>query len=62
MKPVYLNMKTSYGIETVDEFTREEGQSPKEFHKYVSQMISEYKASGMDVYRSSRCTNDWKNK
>ncbi len=60
-KPVYLNMKGCYGIETVDEFTREPEQSPKEFRQYVSKMVSEYHLAGMPVYKSSRCTNDWKN-
>jgi len=62
MKPVYLNMRTSSGIETVDEFAREEGQNPIEFRRYVSEMIEGYHLAGMKVYRSSRCTNDWKNK
>lgn len=62
MKLIYLNMKGSYGIETVDEFTREDNQSPKEFRKYVNEMVREYQLAGMDVYKSSRCTNDWKNK
>lgn len=60
MKTVYLNMKTSQGVETVDEFTRELGQDPKEFRKYVNQMIKEYNIAGMNVYKSTRCTNDWK--
>lgn len=59
---IYLNMKGSYGIETVDEFTQELNQSWREFRKYVSQMVSEYHLAGMNVYRSSRCTKDWKNK
>ena len=61
-KPIYLNMKTSNGVETVDEFSREVGQDPKEFRKYVSRMVSEYHLAGMGVYRSSRCTKDWSNK
>lgn len=60
-KAIYLNMKTAQGIETVDEFTREEKQAPKEFRAYVSQMVKEYHLAGMQVYRSSRCTKDWKN-
>lgn len=60
MGTVYLNMKTSEGVETVDEFTREKGQSPIEFRKYISQMIREYHIAGMNVYKSSRCTKDWK--
>jgi len=61
MKPIYLNMKSSQGVETVDEFSREVGQSPIEFRKYVSEMMREYQIAGMNVYKSSRCTNDWKN-
>lgn len=60
--PIYLNMRTSQGVETVDEFTRGPEQSPKEFRKYVSQMITEYRLAGMNVYRSSRCTKEWKSK
>ena len=55
-------MRTSQGVETIDEFTKEQTQSPKEFRVYVSQMIKEYKIAGMNVYKSSRCTNDWKQK
>lgn len=62
MKTVYLNLRTSQGVETVDEFTREEGQSPIEFIKYVTQMVKEYHIAGMNVYRSSRCTKDWATK
>lgn len=61
-KPIYLNIRTFYGVETVDEFTREESQSPVEFRKYVSAMVSEYRMAGMNVYRSSRCTKDWASK
>lgn len=59
---IYLNMKTNNVTETVDEFTKEPTQSNKEFRQYVSKMIDEYRLAGMAVYRSSRCTNDWKNK
>ena len=62
MKPIYLNMKTSQGIETVDEFNKEQNQSTKEFKQYVNQMVSEYHLAGMNVYKSSRSTNNWKTK
>lgn len=62
MKAIYLNIKTNLGTETVDEFSRTEGQDPREFNKYVREMQSEYRLSGMNVYKSSRCTNEWKNK
>lgn len=62
METIYLNMRSSYGVETVDEFTRELNQSPKEFRIYVNSMVREYHLSGMNVYKSSRSTKDWKNK
>jgi hypothetical protein len=62
MKTVYINFKGSYGIETVDEFTPELGQSWLEFNRYVNEMLREYRMSGMNVYRSSRPTRDWANR
>jgi hypothetical protein len=62
MKTIYLNIRTSQGVETVDMFTREEGQAPKKFYKYVNDMSKEYHISGMNTYKSSRSTNDWKQK
>lgn len=61
MTTIYLNLKSSTGVETVDEFTQEPNQTWREFRKYVSNMVSEYQLAGMNVYRSSRCTKDWKN-
>ena len=62
MNTIFLNMRTYQGVETVEEFTREENQTPKEFRLYVNQMVKEYQIGGMNVYKSSRCTNDWKQK
>jgi len=62
---IYLNMKTSYGVETVDEFNISEFQQCEKyptFRKYVNAMVTEYHLAGMNVYKSSRCTNDWKTK
>lgn len=59
---IYLNMKNAQGVETVDEFTREENQNPKDFRSYVSKMVSEYRLAGMNVYKSSRPTKEWKEK
>jgi hypothetical protein len=56
---VYLNIRTPQGVETVDEFRREENQSPKEFRLYVRQMIEEYRIAGMYVYKSSRPSKQW---
>lgn len=57
---IYLNTKQYGQTETVDEFTRGQGQNPKDFRKYVNEMVSNYRQNGMNVYKSSRCTKDWK--
>ena len=62
MKKVYLNTRDYEGVETIAELVKEEGQSPKDFRLYINQMVREYQTSGINVYRSSRCTNDWKQK
>ena len=62
---IYLNTRTAQGVETVDEFSSDEDHvkgSLKAFRKYVSAMVAEYNLTGQDVYRSNRCTNDWRNK
>lgn len=60
MKTVYLNWQGPQGRETVDEFTREAGQTPAEFRAYVRKMVTEYATAGMSVYRSSRCCKGWR--
>jgi hypothetical protein len=64
MQTIYLNIKTSQGVETVDEFTRGEDapKNPKEFKAYIKSMISEYQLTGQNVYKSTRSTKEWKNK
>ena len=57
---IYLNLKTAQGVETVDEFTQEANQTYREFIRYVKDMVKEYHMAGMNVYRSQRCTNEWK--
>lgn len=55
-KTVYLNMRTSYGVETVDSFTMGEDSpnNPTEFRKYVNDMLKEYHMIGQPVYKSQR--------
>ena len=49
----YINIKTSYGTETVDEF---------ESKKEAREMLFEYNYGGGTYYISTRCTRDWKGK
>ena len=64
MKTIYLNLKSQYGVETVDQFTQGENapQNWKEFRKYVNEMLINYLESGMQVYKSQRATKEWRNK
>lgn len=63
MKTVFLNIKTSQGVETVDEFSKDEHTDKSiSFGKYVNQMVREYRMSGMNVYKSQRCTKEWRSK
>ena len=64
MKTIYLNMRSVYGVETVDQFTQGDDapKDAKEFRKYVNEMLRNYRESGMHVYKSQRCTQEWRNK
>lgn len=56
----YINVRTSEGVETVDEFPA--GSYPV---AEIRQLLRDYSVSGggnYTFYRSSRCTNEWKKK
>jgi len=57
----YLNLKTCHGTETVDEISRRDFVTYREYRSEVRRLISEYHMAGMPVYSSSRCCRDWKN-
>jgi len=56
----YLNMKTAYGVETVDEINSEDFNTLQEYITERRLLMHEYRLAGMNVYRSSRCTKAWK--
>jgi hypothetical protein len=57
----YFNIRTAYGVETVDELDSKDFPMWKDFRKETFRLISEYHLAGMNVYTSSRCTKEWKN-
>ena len=57
----YFNMKSNYGVETVDELNSKDFNTYKEFREELIRLRKEYRFAGMDVYTSQRCTNEWKN-
>ena len=57
----YFNFRSSYGVETVDQIDRKEFNTYKEYKAELKNMLTGYRDSGMNVYLSQKCTNDWKN-
>lgn len=60
MKTIYFNVKTEYGVETVDQLSRADFPSLKEYSKERKNMLEGYRNSGMNVYISSRSTKEWR--
>jgi hypothetical protein len=56
----YLNVKTSYGIETIDELNRKDFISYKDYCNELRRLKNEYRLCGLNVYSSQKSTNDWK--
>jgi hypothetical protein len=58
----YFNIKSNYGVETVDQISDKDFASYKEFMEEKRRLLNEYRLCGMNVYISRRCTKDWENK
>lgn len=56
----YFNMRTTYGVETVDELSRNDFPTLKEYRAELRRLVSEYRLAGMGVYISARSTRDWR--
>lgn len=56
----YLNFRSSFGVETVDELSQKDFPSYKDFRKELTRLIEEYRLAGMNVYISSRACKGWK--
>lgn len=55
----YFNLKTQYGVETIDEINRNDFSSYKEYINELRRLKREYHLSGMNVYISQRACKDW---
>lgn len=58
----YINIKNHGVVETIDEFDSNEFESYLDFKKEVKRVYKEYLIAGDNVYVSSRCDRDWRNK
>ncbi len=56
----YLNLKTVYGVETVDQLNIKDFADRSAFNKELRRLKSEYQLAGMNVYSSQRCASNWK--
>ena len=62
MKTIYFNLRSNYGIETVDELCSSDFDTGKEFRAEVRRLVSEYHLAGIAVYTSQRATKEWRSK
>lgn len=58
----YFNIKTSNGVETIDQLDSKDFTTSKEFRQEKKRLISEYNLTRQYPYISQRCTKDWKKK
>jgi len=58
----YLNLKTNYGVETIEELDLKDFENRRELIREKNRLIREYWLCGMNVYTSQRCDKTWNNK
>ena len=58
----YLNLKTNYGVETIDELNSNDFETLKAFRLELKKMVSEYHSGSMYVYTSQKADKSWKKK
>jgi hypothetical protein len=61
MSIVYLNTKTRGITKTVSEFSKQSGQSNREFREFIRSQVKEHREEGMDVFKSPRPGDDRNN-
>jgi hypothetical protein len=59
---MYINTKTVYGVETIDEINRSDFEGYREYKNELRTVISGYYDNGINVYLSHRSTKEWKEK
>ncbi len=55
----YFNIKTSYGVETIDQLDAKDFSSYKDYVAELRRLKNEYRLAGMDIYISQRATKEW---
>jgi hypothetical protein len=57
----YFNIKTNYGVETIDQLDRKDFSTYSEYIAELKRLKNEYRLAGMDIYLSQRATKEWYN-
>ncbi len=57
----YFNIKTNYGVETIDQLDRRDFSTYSEYIAELKRLKNEYRLAGMDIYLSQRATKEWYN-
>ena len=55
----YFNLKTSHGVETVDQININDFKTWQEYKLELRRLIQEYRMCGMYVYISQRACKDY---
>lgn len=56
----YVNVKTVYGVETIDSIFRHEFKTRKDYLKDKRQRLADHRSTGMNAYYSQRATKEWR--
>lgn len=59
---IYFNIKTIYGIETIDHLEKQDFSSYNEYKKEIKRLVNEYHLCKMYVYTSQRSTKEYRQK
>ena len=59
METKYINIKTNYGIETIEEIRQQEFKTRKDYVKEYKRLLYEYRLNGQSVYLSQRACKDY---
>lgn len=58
-KRTFLNLRTNYGVETVDFVERNDYPNLTAYKQEVKRLRNEYQLAGMQVYSSNRACKEW---
>ena len=56
---IYFNIKTIYGVETIDHLNKKDFKSFKEHNKEIKRLKKEYILAGLNVYTSQRSKKNY---